>query len=84
MFGTESQHLTTNSCTRGRVEFEPDKPIKWKMTDGAVELDAATVQMIGKLVRSHVQSCFDREIDLIAVIDACQAADEVAAVVWPD
>lgn len=76
----ESQSLLNGAVT-GTL-LEPDKPIKWKMMDGAVELDAATVQMIGKLVRSHVQACFDREIDLIAAINACQTAEEVTAVAW--
>lgn len=76
----ESQSLLNGAVT-GTL-LEPDKPIKWKMVDGAVELDAATVQMIGKLVRSHVQSCFNREIELIEAIDACQTAQEVVAIVW--
>lgn len=40
--------------------------------------------VMDKIERNHVQGCFDREIALIETIDACETAEGVSAVVWPD
>lgn len=51
----------------------------WKVAPGVfVQLDAAGIIAIGDAVTAHVQSCFDREVDLDAAIMAVADGDVAA------
>lgn len=78
----ESQSLLNGAVTS--TLLNPDYTLRWKMLDGAAELDAAAIQALATAVRNHVQACFDKEIELITVIDACQTAEEANAIKWDE
>jgi len=42
---------------------------QWKTPGGFVTLDAATLIAIGDAVEAHVQACFDKEAEVLALID---------------
>ncbi|MGQ9367404.1 DUF4376 domain-containing protein [Azospirillum sp. ST 5-10] len=70
------------------AEKSPDAGHRWKSEDGTeLVLTSAQVIAIGDAVADHVQACFDRELDLIAAIDAATTVQAVAAVAietgWP-
>ncbi|MER5171580.1 DUF4376 domain-containing protein [Thioclava kandeliae] len=57
--------------------------LRWKMADGEfVTLDASQIIAFAQAVRAHVQACYDREAELIALIDAGESYDLDAG--WPD
>lgn len=62
------------------AEKNPNATHRWKTETGEVVLDSATIIAIGDAVEAYVQSCFDRELDLIAEIDATQSPEAVAAI----
>lgn len=37
---------------------------------------------IADAVRAHVQSCFDREAELLPLIDATETPDDLEGIVW--
>lgn len=67
------QHIT------GAVQaamLDATTEVRWKVGDGQfLTLDAPSIIVIGQAVRAHVQACFDREADLLALIDAGEAPD---------
>lgn len=57
--------------------------VEWKMTDGTfATLTAEQIIAIGRAVSAHVESCFSRERNLYALVDAAQTAEEVEQIVW--
>ncbi|MBQ9526902.1 MAG: DUF4376 domain-containing protein [Fretibacterium sp.] len=76
----ESQAMITGAALQATLD--PEYVCKWKTTDGFVTLDAGMLLGIAQAVREHVQSCFDREAELAAMVEAATTAEEVAAVVW--
>ncbi|TDX65647.1 uncharacterized protein DUF4376 [Methylosinus sp. sav-2] len=62
--------------------------VNWKLADGAfVAFDHATLIAVAQGVRTHVQSCFDREAQLVAAIVAAQDSAALEAIdiesAWP-
>lgn len=76
----ESQSLLSAAVLQ--TLFDNEYTVKWKTKAGFIELNATMLQMVATAVRQHVQDCFNREADLNAEIDACETAEDVAAVVW--
>ena len=63
------------------AQIDPATVINWKMADGTfVTLDAQAITAVAMAVRAHVQSCFDKEAELKAQIEAASTAVEIAAV----
>ncbi|WP_159728409.1 DUF4376 domain-containing protein [Methylosinus sp. Ce-a6] len=55
--------------------------VNWKLADGSFALlDHAALIAVAQAVRAHVQSCFDREAQLAAEIDAAADAMALAAI----
>ncbi|BBU61406.1 hypothetical protein MSC49_13410 [Methylosinus sp. C49] len=55
--------------------------VNWKLANGAfVMLDHATLIAVAQGVRAHVQSCFDREAQLVAAIVAAQDSAALEAI----
>ncbi|WP_018264309.1 DUF4376 domain-containing protein [Methylosinus sp. LW4] len=62
--------------------------VNWKLADGGfVMLDHAALIAVAQGVRAHVQSCFDREAQLVAAILAAQDSAALASIdidsAWP-
>lgn len=55
---------------------------RWKTESGFVELTAPQILAIADAVRAHVQSCFDREAELLLLIEAATTEAELEAIVW--
>ena len=64
------------------ANLDPAYVVKWKTADGFVDLDAATVIALAQAIRAHVQAAFDREAEVVALIDAATTVDEVKAIEW--
>lgn len=66
------------------ASLDGDYSVNWKTEAGFVELSAAQVLAVAQAVRAHVQACFDREAELLPLIEA---ADDPASVEidggWP-
>lgn len=62
--------------------LNPETMINWKCADGSfLTLDAATIIAVAQAVRTHVQSCFDREDALLNLLEADEPYDIDAG--WP-
>ena len=63
--------------------IDPNYVLKWKTEDGFVELNAEQVIFIARSIRAHVQTCFDRESELIADLNAGTFTEEMLNNGWP-
>lgn len=63
--------------------LDPEYRCNFKTINGFVEIGAEQILAIAKAVRSHVQACFDRELDLLRAVEARTYKDEMLAVGWP-
>ena len=63
--------------------IDPEYVMSWKTDDGFVELTGAQVIGIARAVRSHVQACFDREAELIALVESGKMTDQALDEGWP-
>ncbi|MBG0810595.1 DUF4376 domain-containing protein [Methylosinus sp. H3A] len=68
--------------------LDNDYAVNWKLADGNfVLLDHATLVAVAQGVRAHVQSCFDREAQLVTAIGAASDVAALAAIEietgWP-
>lgn len=70
----ESQGLIAGAVQL--AQLQPGETTRFKAASGWVELTAAQVQAVGVAVAGHVRSCFAREAELSAEIEA--AADEAS------
>lgn len=77
----ESQSLITSAALACTID--PGYIAHWKSLDGFVELDAEAIIAAATAVRVHVQSCFDREAELLALLDAGEYTDELLGTGWP-
>jgi hypothetical protein len=55
---------------------------RWKTESGFVELTAPQILAIADAVRAHVQACFDREAELVALIEAAESPEELDEIVF--
>jgi hypothetical protein len=76
----ESQSLITGAALKALQDAE--YVCSWKTDAGFVELSAPQILAIADAVRAHVQSCFDRERALLALIDAAETPEDLEAVTW--
>ena len=76
----ESQSLITGAALKALQDAE--YVCSWKTDAGFVELSAPQILAIADAVRAHVQSCFDHEADLVALIDAAGTLEDLEAVTW--
>lgn len=64
--------------------IDPEYKMKWKTPVGFVELTGQQVIFIARAVRAHVQSCFDREAELISYLEAGTLTNEMLEEGWPN
>lgn len=76
----ESQALITGAALQAIVDY--DYECRWKTSEGFVHLSAEQIKYIAQAVRSHVQSCFDREAELCGLIDKAESPDELGGIAW--
>ena len=78
----ESQSMITGAALKAMQDSE--YTCKWKMEAGFVELSAAQILAIADAVRAHVQSCFDREAELLVLVDAATTPEELESIRWEE
>ena len=76
--GRDSQALITGAALAAMLDSEYS--LNWKTESGFIHLTAPEIIAVAQSVRAHVQSCFDREGELVAQVDAAQNAEELDAI----
>lgn len=76
--GRDSQALITGAALAAVIDN--GYSLNWKTSTGFIHLTAPEIIAVAQAVRAHVQSCFDRESELVALIDAAQTAEELDAI----
>ena len=66
-----------------RASRNPDYVLNWKTPGGFVLIPAAHVLMIADAVADHVQTCFDREAELLAAVSEGGINSEMLEEGWP-
>ena len=62
---------------------DPGYVMQWKAGGGFVQLTGSQVIGIARAVRAHVQACFDREVELLAELEAGTLTDDMLDQGWP-
>lgn len=63
------------------AQISPLMTLKWKLSDGTfVDLDASAITQVAMAVRSHIQACFDKEAELLALIETATNQTELDAI----
>ena len=76
----ESQGLITGAALKAMQDNT--YTCNWKGVDGFVTLTAPQIIAIADAVRQHVQGCFDREAELLPLIEAATTQSELDAITW--
>ena len=76
----ESQGLITGAALKAMQDNT--YTCRWKGIDGFVELTAPQIIAIADAVRAHVQACFDREAELLPLIEAATSQEELDEIVF--
>ena len=76
----ESQGLITGAALKAMQDST--YTCMWKGVDGFVELTAPQIIAVADAVRQHVQACFDREAELLPLIEAATTEAELNAITW--
>lgn len=74
----DSQALITGAALAAMIDS--DYSLNWKTENGFIHLTASEIVAVAQAVRAHVQSCFDREGELVALVDAAQTAEDLNAI----
>ena len=65
-----------------QATMDPSYTCRWKSENGFIELNANLILAIGTAVREYIQNCFNKEADLIELINAATTEEEVEAINW--
>jgi len=76
----ESQSLITGAALKAMQDEKYS--CRWKTESGFVELTALQISAVADAVRTHVQACFDREAELVALIEAAESPEELNEIVF--
>ena len=76
--GRGSQALITGAALAAVIDN--DYSLNWKTTAGFIHLSAPEIIAVAQSVRAHVQACFDREGELVALVDAAKTSEELDAI----
>lgn len=66
-----------------RANRSSDYVLRWKTSDGFVDLSAAQVLAVADAVSEHVQACFDREDALLGAVTDESITAEMLEEGWP-
>ena len=75
-----SQAKITGAALQATID--PGYICQWKTDTGFIDLNAQLIMAIATAVRQFVQSCFDREAVLNALVTKAATAEEVMAIAW--
>ena len=81
--GRDSQALITGAALAAVIDGEYS--LNWKTSTGFIHLTAPEIIAVAQAVRAHVQTCFDREAELCALVDAAETAEDLDEIIisWP-
>ena len=81
--GRDSQALITGAALAAMLDSEYS--LNWKTESGFIHLSAPEIIAVAQAVRAHVQACFDREGELVALVDAAETAEDLDEIIisWP-
>ena len=71
----ESQALITGAALQ--AVLDENYICNWKTENGFIPLDAKTILGIASMVRQHVQTCFDKEKELVDKINNATTIEEI-------
>lgn len=77
----QSQALATGAAVSAMLD--PDYEVNWKAKSGFVTLTATEIIGVAQAIRRHVQSCFDRERDLLVLLENDQFEPSMLEQGWP-
>lgn len=63
--------------------IDPNYSCQWKTVEGFVDLSAQEIVSLARAMRAHVQKCFDREAELLAMLKAGSYTTEQLDQGWP-
>jgi len=79
--GRDSQALITGAALQAVID--PNYSVRWKTTEGFVDLTGQQVIGVGSSVRAFVQACFDRESALLDAVADGTITAEMLEEGWP-
>lgn len=81
--GRDSQALITGAALAAMLD--KNYSLNWKTTSGFIHLSASEIIAVAQAVRAHVQTCFDREAELCALVDAAETKEDLDEIIisWP-
>ncbi|MBX9406029.1 DUF4376 domain-containing protein [Pseudomonas baetica] len=79
--GRDSQGLITGAAVQAIID--PAYSLHWKTSTGFVELTGQQILGVASMVRAHVQSCFDREAELLGFVADGSITAEMLEEGWP-
>lgn len=77
----DSQNMI-NGAVVGCI-LDSSKVCDWKTPTGFIALDANAVKSVGMAVFNHVQACFNREKELLILVETGEYSDNLLEVGWP-
>ena len=78
--GRDSQALITGAALAAVIDASYS--LNWKTDAGFIHLTTPEIIAVAQAVRAHVQSCFDKEGELVARINAATTKEELDAITW--
>jgi hypothetical protein len=79
--GRDSQALITGAALQAIID--PNYSVRWKTTEGFVDLTGQQVIGVASSVRAFVQACFDRESALLDAVADGTITAEMLEEGWP-
>lgn len=81
--GRDSQALITSAALAAVIDSSYS--LNWKTDAGFIHLSAPEIIAVAQAVRAHVQACFDREGELVALVDAAKTVEDLDEIIisWP-
>lgn len=61
----------------------PEHVLKWKTSDGFVEITGSQLLAVADAVNEHVQACFGREHELLTALNAGEFTEAMLGEGWP-
>ncbi|MNC14186.1 hypothetical protein D3C75_619520 [compost metagenome] len=81
--GRDSQGLIAGACLAAIID--PDYVVNWKTSSGEfLPLTAQQIIGVATAVRAHVQACFNREHELVTMIDNNTFLESMLEQGWPE
>lgn len=76
----DSQGLILGATVQAQTT--PEYTVAWKTKQDFVTLTAEQIIAIATAIRAHVQACFDREAELLPLLEAAVTQADLDAITW--